>query len=272
MTDPRVRLVDVAQRAGVSRTTASFVLTGRRDMRISADAQQRVLQAARELSYRPNLLARSLRTNMSQTIGLISDVIASEPFAGDEVRGCLATALQHQHLLFVGETEGDKELEKQLIQDMLDRGVSGFIYGSMYTRRTTVPRPLRDQPVVMMNCLPAGRTPTLAVIPDERAAGRTAVEALLEAGHTDRIYLVGETPDGVIAGRRAARRHQRRACLAGPGTGRLGELPVVAGAGPGSGDQAPGERSTADGVDLPQRSGGDGRVSRVAPRPPDHST
>jgi LacI family transcriptional regulator len=200
VTDPRVRLVDVAQRAGVSRTTASFVLTGRRDMRISADAQQRVLQAARELSYRPNLLARSLRTNMSQTIGLISDVIASEPFAGDEVRGCLATALQHQHLLFVGETEGDKELEKQLIQDMLDRGVSGFIYGSMYTRRTTVPRPLRDQPVVMMNCLPRGRTPTLAVIPDERAAGRTAVDALLEAGHTDRIYLVGETPDGVIAG------------------------------------------------------------------------
>ncbi len=200
MTDPRVRLLDVAQRAGVSRTTASFVLTGRRDMRISADAQQRVLQAARELNYRPNLLARSLRTNMSQTLGLISDVIASEPFAGAEVRGCLATALQHQHLLFVGETEGDKELEKQLIQNMLDRGVSGFIYGSMYTRRTSVPRALRDQPLVMMNCLPRGRTSTLAVIPDERAAGRTAAQVLLEAGHTDRIYLVGETPDGVIAG------------------------------------------------------------------------
>jgi len=83
---------------------------------------------------------------------------------------------------------------------MLDRGVSGFIYGSMYTRRTTVPRALRDQPLVMMNCLPRGRTPALAVIPDERAAGRTAAEVLLDAGHTERIYLVGETPDGVIAG------------------------------------------------------------------------
>ena len=68
-------LLQVAQRAGVSRTTASFVMTGRRDMRISADAEQRVLQAARELNYRPSLLARSLRTNLSQTIGLLSDVV-----------------------------------------------------------------------------------------------------------------------------------------------------------------------------------------------------
>ena len=84
---PRVTLLDVAQRAGVSRTTASFVMTGRRDMRISADAEQRVLRAARELSYRPSLLARSLRTNLSQTIGLLSDVIAIDAFAGEMVRG-----------------------------------------------------------------------------------------------------------------------------------------------------------------------------------------
>ena len=77
MTAPRVTLLHVAQRAGVSRTTASFVMTGRRDMRISSDAEQRVLRAARELSCRPSLLARSLRTNLSQTIGLLSDVIAS---------------------------------------------------------------------------------------------------------------------------------------------------------------------------------------------------
>ena len=83
---PRVTLLDVARRAGVSRTTASFVMTGRRDMRISVDAEQRVLRAARDLNYRPNLLARSLRTNLSHTVGLISDVIATEPFAG-EIRG-----------------------------------------------------------------------------------------------------------------------------------------------------------------------------------------
>src|SRR6195952_2178565 len=106
MTRQRITLMDVAVRAGVSRTTASFVMTGRRDMRISNEAEQRVLQAARELDYRPNLLARSLRTNLSQTIGLLSDVIASESFAGEVVRGSMTTALLHDHLMFMGETEG----------------------------------------------------------------------------------------------------------------------------------------------------------------------
>ena len=103
----RVTLMDVAKRAGVSRTTASFVTTGRTDMRISADAQERVLRAARELDYRPSLLARSLRTNRSQTIGLLSDGVAADAFAGDMIRGALAAALLHEHLLFIAETGGD---------------------------------------------------------------------------------------------------------------------------------------------------------------------
>ena len=115
---PRATLMDVAQLAGVSRTTASFVMTGRRDMRISTDAEQRVLRAARELNYRPSLLARSLRTNQSQTLGLISDVVATEIFAGELVRGSLATALLRSHLLFIGETQGDPKVEKQVIDGL----------------------------------------------------------------------------------------------------------------------------------------------------------
>src|SRR4051812_20595451 len=114
--------MDVAQRAGVSRTTASFVMTGRRDMRISSDAEQRVRQAARELDYRPSLLARSLRTNRSQTVGMLSDVIASEIFAGEFIRGGMSTALLHDHLMFIGETKGDPEVEKRLITSLVDRG------------------------------------------------------------------------------------------------------------------------------------------------------
>ena len=150
MTAPRVTLRDVADRAGVSRTTASFVMTGRRDMRISADAEERVLRAARELDYRPNLMARSLRTNHSQTIGLISDVIATEAFAGEVIRGSLSTALLNEHLMFIGETEGDIEVEKRLAQDMLDRGVRGFLYGAMFTRRATIPTILRGHQVVLI--------------------------------------------------------------------------------------------------------------------------
>jgi LacI family transcriptional regulator len=195
----RVTLLEVARRAGVSRTTASFVMTGRRDMRISADAERRVLQAARELNYRPNLMARALRTKLTHTIGLVSDTIASEAFAGEIVRGSVATALLHRHLLFIGETEGEAEVERQVVQDMLDRGVDGFLYAAMSTRQARLPVVLRGHPLVLLNCLPQrGRPP--AVIPDELAAGRTAARALLGHGHRERIYIVGETGTGVYAG------------------------------------------------------------------------
>ena len=195
---PRVTLMDVAQRAGVSRTTASFVMTGRNDMRISADAQERVLKAARELNYRPSLLARSLRTNRSQTIGMLSDGVAADAFAGEMVRGSVTSALLHEHLLFVAETAGDPALEKRLVHNMLDRGVSGFVLASMYTRKVRVSASLRAHPLVLMNCVTRARTvPT--VIPDERDAGRAAARALLRRGHTDDIVLVGETPPNIIA-------------------------------------------------------------------------
>jgi LacI family transcriptional regulator len=198
VTSPRITLMDVAKRAGVSRTTASFVMTGRRDMRISTDAEERVRRAARELNYRPSLLARSLRTNLSQTIGLLSDVIATEVFAGEMIRGSLSTALLRDHLMFIGETEGDPEVEKRLIQSMLDRGVGGFVYASMYTRRVALSKTLRAHPVVLLNCMARLRgIPT--VIPDEREAGRTAVRALLRQGHRDGIVLVGEKAPHVIA-------------------------------------------------------------------------
>ena len=196
---PRITLREVAERAGVSRTTASFVLSGRRDMRISADAEGRVRQAARELNYRPSLLARSLRTNSSQTIGLLSDQIASEMFAGESVRGALTSALQHEHLLFVGETGGDPEVERSLIQGMLDRGVGGFVHASMYTQVVRIPSTLRRHPVVLMNCYTRGkRLP--AVIPDEAEGGRSVARELMERGHRDGIVLVGEHTAQAVAG------------------------------------------------------------------------
>jgi LacI family transcriptional regulator len=201
MTDPPIRratLLDVAQRAGVSRTTASFVTTGRTDMRISVDAQERVLRAARELNYRPSLLARSLRTNRSQTIGMLSDGIASDAFAGELVRGSLTCALLHDHLLFVAETTGDVGLEKRLIHNMIDRGVGGFLRASMYTQRVRVSAALRAHPLVLVNCTTRSRAVS-SVAPDERGAGRSVARELLRHGHGDRIVLVGETPSHVVA-------------------------------------------------------------------------
>jgi LacI family transcriptional regulator len=200
----RVTLLDVAQRAGVSQTTASFVLTGRQDMRISEPVKERVLRVAQELEYRPNLAARSLRTRSTQTIGLISDTIATEQFAGEMISGALAAAAKHGFLLVVGESEDNPEVEASLITGMLDRGVDGLIYGTMFTRQAEVPDSAGQSPLVLLNCL-ATPLPAPAVIPDEHEAGRTAARALVEAGHRDGIWLVGERPAKLFAARERSR-------------------------------------------------------------------
>jgi LacI family transcriptional regulator len=187
----------------VSRSTASFVLTGRHlDMRISEDARQRVLRAAQELDYRPNLMARSLRTKVTRTIALVSDTLASDPYAGRAIQGSLAAAVAHGHLLFIGETEGDAVVEQKLISDFLDRQVDAFLYASMFTRYVRVPQALHGRPVVLLNCLTrAARPKQHAVIPDELGAGFNAAKLVTDAGHREGIYLVGNPAAHVFAGR-----------------------------------------------------------------------
>ncbi|MFM9616056.1 LacI family DNA-binding transcriptional regulator [Streptomyces niveiscabiei] len=210
MSRRRVTMTDVARRAGVSPTTASFVLAGRRDMRISGDAEDRVRRAARELGYRPNLTARGLRTSVTRTVALISDTIATTQFAGEVIHGALDAAGAREHVLFVAETEGDAQTETRLVEGMLDRQVDGFVYATTYSREVRLPAALRDARVVLLNCYERdARAP--GVLPDEVNAGRDAARVLLDAGHRQGVHVIGgrhvtdATPDGVWAGRERMR-------------------------------------------------------------------
>ncbi|MDX3228919.1 LacI family DNA-binding transcriptional regulator [Streptomyces sp. ME19-01-6] len=204
MPERRVTMADVARRAGVSPTTASFALSGRTDMRISAASRERVLEAARELGYRPNVTARSLRTKSTQTIGFVSDRITTTPFAGDVIRGAMEAARQRDNLLFITEAGGDRAAESSLVHALLDRQVDAVIYASMFTRYVTPPKELFGRRVVLLNCLADFDAPS--VVPDELEAGRDAARALLAAGHTEGIWAIGghqavpATPEGIIAG------------------------------------------------------------------------
>lgn len=191
----RITLADVARHAGVSQTAASFVLSGRREeMRISTEVEARVLRAVRETGYRPNIVSRSLRTGSTQTVAFVSDTVATTPFAGHLIWGALDAAREREHLLFIAETEGDPELERQMIEAMHDRQVDGIVLASMYTRKVTVPRALLDGRAVLLNAVPSRPTSIPCVLPDETEAGRAAARVLLEAGHTDGICLVGAAP------------------------------------------------------------------------------
>lgn len=202
----RVTLADVARAAGVSSTTASLVLSGRGDeLRISRTVQDKVRDAAAELSYRPNIVSIGLRKGKTRTLGLVSDTVATSQLAGDMIKGAIEAARDHGFMLFIGETEGDAEIEASLLEAMHDRQVDGIILTSMYTRTRSVPALLDRVPTVLLNTLSTKPTVAPAVVPDEIEAGRAAARLLLAAGHRE-IHLIGagpepeDVPPGGVAG------------------------------------------------------------------------
>ena len=202
----RVTLADVARAAGVSSPTASLVLSGRGDeLRISHAVQDRVRGAAADLSYRPNIVSIGLRKGKTRTLGLVSDTVATSQLAGDMIKGAIEAARDHGFMLFIGETEGDPEIESALLEAMQDRQVDGIILTSMFTHTRPVPALLGKVPTVLLNTLSTGPTNAPAVIPDEIEAGRAAARLLLDAGHRE-IHLIGTGPEpddvapGTVAG------------------------------------------------------------------------
>lgn len=187
-------LGDVARRAGVSVTTASYILNGRSaQMRISSATETRVREVIRELDYRPNWSARTLRRSSTQTIGLISDFVASGAFASRLLSGAVATARAHGQLMVIGETLGDCATEALLIEEMIDRRVDGIVYVTLRASSVTVPASLRSTPTVLLNCAdPDADLP--AVLPDDEGGGHAAVSHLVENGCGGPIVVVGEDP------------------------------------------------------------------------------
>ena len=204
---PRVRLRDVAERAGVSPTTVSLVLNERPGSGISIETRDRVLRVAREMEYRPNLTARSLRTQVTRTIGLISDQIVTDSYGGDLIRGALVTALRHDHLLIVVESQDDPEVEHHLVEDLLARQVDGIIVATITSDRIRLPGILHGR-TVLLNCTSPHALP--AILADEFAGGRDAASALLRAGHRRGIFLVGEVSEAL----RPARERRRAVAAA----------------------------------------------------------
>ncbi len=193
MAAKRVTLADVARRAGLSPTAASMILNGRPDTRLSQEAHDRVNAAAAELGYRPNVMARGLRTDKTHTIGFVSDLVATTRFASGLIKGALGAAEKAGHVVLVAETGGEPRREADAIAALLDRQVDGIIFATMRARELFVPELPDSIHAVMLNATnPRYAT---AVLPDEARGGRAAVEVLTAAGHDHGIALIGQSDE-----------------------------------------------------------------------------
>lgn len=122
-----ISIKDIANQAGVSPTTVSFVLNGKaKEKRISDHVSKKIQKIAAKLKYRPNQLARGLRTGKTKTIGLIVEDIANSFFAS-VAKVVEDEADKHGYKVLYGSTEDNVEKAKGLLEVLRYRQVDGYI-------------------------------------------------------------------------------------------------------------------------------------------------
>ena len=198
----RPSMNDVANLAGVSQTTVSFVINNVEGANIPPETQARVLAAINALGYRPNVLARGLRSSRTHTIGFVTDLIATTPYAVRILEGAQDLAWANGYLLLLVNTGGNQQMKEAAVNMMLDRQVDGIIYATMYHREVHPPANMHDLPAVLLDCYTADRS-LPSVVPNEVLGGRTAVEHLLKKGHRRIGYAQDVAPTPAAGSRQA---------------------------------------------------------------------
>src|SRR5215469_15981828 len=151
MPDPPVTLKDVAVRAGVHPATASRALNPETRILVSEDTARRVLDAAAELGYHPNPVARSLRTRRSHTVGvLIPDL--NNPLFPPIVRGLEDRLAAAGYVALIGNTDSDDERERMVFEQMRARHVDGLVLATARLHHPLLAEASRTGlPVVLVN-------------------------------------------------------------------------------------------------------------------------
>ncbi|MCE5209718.1 MAG: LacI family transcriptional regulator [Chloroflexi bacterium] len=191
----RVTSQDVARAAGVSRTTVSLVLNNV-DAQISEDTRQRVLEAARQLDYHPNVSARRLVQGRSRVIGFVEHHSPYQRFAdafmAEVLRGLHAVALQYDyHVIFepISDEERGTDYCVKLFQE---RHVDGIVYsGPRFNDIALESLAEANIPVVLQGHLPGCPFPSVDI--DNLASAQLATEHLISLGHTQ-IGMITNAP------------------------------------------------------------------------------
>lgn len=191
----RVTLKDVAKAAGVSVASASYALNGTGS--VGDQTREYILDVAGRLGYRPNQAAKAMKTGRTGAIGLVVPDLTN-PFFPSLAQVIIQTARQHGYSVFLTDTEGSPDQERQSISLLADRGVDGLIWFPI-ADTDTVGAIAEGVPIVVLD---RNLTEYDVVQADYAAGGELAAAHLVAAGHRN---------IGVIAGPAAASSARQRA-------------------------------------------------------------
>jgi DNA-binding LacI/PurR family transcriptional regulator len=184
----RVNIRRVAHEAGVSTQTVSRVLNNRPD--VSSETRQRVQQIIAQLGYRPNAIARSLSSQRTRTLGLITadftDYFFAQVIAGAEVE-----ARKHGYRFMLGSTERNPQDEPEYIRLLTDHHVDGILFARPSTEPDSrhLVDMLRDGVPVVTTAYHLPGEPLTVIDVDNVDGGQQATRCMLERGHR-RIAMI----------------------------------------------------------------------------------
>jgi LacI family transcriptional regulator len=186
---------DIARVAGVSHTTVYRALNDK--PRISQSTKEQIISIARAFNYRPNVLAQSLVSGKTKTLGLVITTIVN-PFYPELARGIEDTARSLGYSIILCSTNFDPSLEKQHIDMLRSRGVDGIIFTSAHIHDPNITSLVEDRfPLILVNRRVYG-DPLMDsidyVVVENAEGGFLAVEHLIRLGH-ERIGVISGPSD-----------------------------------------------------------------------------
>jgi LacI family transcriptional regulator len=183
-----VTLTQIAKAAGVSVATVSRALTDSGHP-IHEQTRARIIKLAQEMGYQPNLVARSLRTERTSTIGLIVENILS-PFIPPILRGIQDHLNQLNYSSLIINSDWNPEIEVQAISTLNKRQIDGILFVETWHRSADTIRDLTHKPFMFVHRL-FNNCCTNSVVPDDLFGARLATGHLIRLGHHHIAYING---------------------------------------------------------------------------------
>jgi LacI family transcriptional regulator len=176
-------ILDVARRAGVSKSTVSNVIRGVRS--ITPKTKLKVTRAIDELGYRPNILARQMVHQRTTIFGVVVGDLAN-PFYAEMAKQIERFAAARGYRVMFCNTQGEEAIEVAVLEGMLEQRVAGIVFLA-YASGSTRPRTLIEGrvPAVFVTC--SAEWGDVVCADDERGA-RLATEHLIGLGHKRIAY------------------------------------------------------------------------------------
>lgn len=215
-TPPSATIRDVARLGGVSIATVTRTFQG--SPKVRPETRARVLEAAEQLGYRPDSVARALATGSTSTVGVLVPSVAT-PYWGEVTQGIEQLAGEHGYSVIVASSRGEPERERSMLELLFAKRLDGIIVGGAAGNAASWPAPdQRTPPLVLLEWDETPRwdllesfgagaitPPTLRrmsdqdvpgpwaaqVVYDDVAGGRAVAQHLLSLGHRNVAFVAG---------------------------------------------------------------------------------